>query len=52
LPLNHWALSGDWTIGSEKVVLDQAGGSVAFRFEARDAHLVLSAESREPFRSV
>jgi hypothetical protein len=30
------------------VVLDQAGGSIAFRFEARDAHLVLSAGGREP----
>ena len=52
LQLNHWALAGDWTIGSENVVLDQAGGSIAFRFHARDAHLVLSARARAriPFR--
>jgi len=52
LEVNHWALAGDWTIGSENVVLDQAGGSIAFRFHARDAHLVLSAGAREqiPFR--
>jgi hypothetical protein len=52
LHVNHWALTGDWTIGRENVVLDQAGGSIAFRFHARDAHLVLSAGSREqiPFR--
>ena len=48
LPLNHWALAGDWTIGSESVVLDQAGGSLAYRFHARDAHLVLSPGAREP----
>src|SRR5918999_3036703 len=30
LPVNHWALSGEWTIAPEKVTLDQAGGSVAF----------------------
>jgi len=49
LPLNHWALAGEWTIGREKVVLEQAGGSIAFRFHARDAHLVLSAGTgREP----
>ncbi len=48
LPLNHWALAGDWTIGPENVVLDQAGGSIAFRFHARDAHLVLSPGAREP----
>jgi thiol-disulfide isomerase/thioredoxin len=50
--VNHWALAGDWTIGSENAVLDQAGGSIVFRFHARDAHLVLSAGEREqiPFR--
>ncbi len=48
LPLNHWALAGEWTIGREHVVLEQAGGSIAYRFHARDAHLVLSAGAREP----
>jgi thiol-disulfide isomerase/thioredoxin len=48
LRFNHWALSGEWTIGREKVVLDQAGGSIAYRFHARDAHLVLSPGAREP----
>jgi len=48
LPVNHWALAGDWTIGSENVVGDQAGGSIAFRFHARDAHLVLSTQARAP----
>jgi hypothetical protein len=44
----HWALTGDWTIGRENVVLDNAGGSIAFRFHARDAHHVLSRGAREP----
>jgi thiol-disulfide isomerase/thioredoxin len=48
LRLNQWALSGDWTIEPEKAVLETGGGSIAIRFEARDAHLVLSHESREP----
>jgi thiol-disulfide isomerase/thioredoxin len=48
VPFNHWALAGEWTIGAENVVLDRAGGSIAFRFHARDAHLVLSRGSREP----
>jgi thiol-disulfide isomerase/thioredoxin len=47
LPVNHWALAGEWTIGRENVVLDQAGGSIAYRFHARDAHLVLSPGARE-----
>jgi thiol-disulfide isomerase/thioredoxin len=52
LRLNHWALAGEWTTGLENVSLDQAGGSIAFRFHARDAHLVMSAGAREaiPFR--
>jgi hypothetical protein len=48
LPLNAWGLAGEWTVGSENVVLEGAGGSIAFRFHARDAHLVLSAGAREP----
>jgi thiol-disulfide isomerase/thioredoxin len=48
LRLDHWALGGEWTIGPESVVLDQAGGSIAYRFHARDAHLVLSPGTREP----
>jgi thiol-disulfide isomerase/thioredoxin len=48
LPFRHWALSGEWTIGRENVVLDEAGGGIAYRFHARDAHLVLSPGARGP----
>ena len=48
LNLNEWALAGGWTVEGEKVVLDEAGGRIAFRFHARDAHLVLSSGGREP----
>jgi thiol-disulfide isomerase/thioredoxin len=48
LPLNRWALAGEWTIGAESIELDQAGGSIAYRFHARDAHLVLARAAREP----
>jgi hypothetical protein len=39
-------------MGRESVVLDQAGGSIAYRCNARDAHLVLSpgAGGPIPFR--
>jgi hypothetical protein len=50
LRFNHWALAGEWTIGRENVVLDQAAGSIAYRFHARDAHLVLSPGARDPIR--
>jgi thiol-disulfide isomerase/thioredoxin len=48
LQFNHWALAGEWTIERENVVLDRAGGSIAYRFHARDAHLVLSPGAQEP----
>jgi thiol-disulfide isomerase/thioredoxin len=48
LRLNYWALAGEWTITSEKVVLQEAAGSIVCRFHARDAHLVLSSGAREP----
>jgi thiol-disulfide isomerase/thioredoxin len=48
LGINQWDLAGEWTIAAEKIVLDQAGGSIALRFHARDAHLVLSPGAREP----
>ena len=48
LHLNHWALTGEWTVGRENVALERAGGSIAYRFHARDAHLVLSCGAREP----
>jgi hypothetical protein len=42
------ALAGEWTVEAEKVVLDQAGGSISYRFHARDAHVVLSRGAGEP----
>ena len=48
LAVNHWGLTGAWTIGPEKVVLDRTGGSIAYRFHARDAHLVLSGGAPQP----
>jgi hypothetical protein len=44
----NWHLSGQWRTARESVVLDQAGGTISYRFHARDAHLVLSAGGREP----
>jgi thiol-disulfide isomerase/thioredoxin len=48
LALNEWAPAGEWAVGSEKLTLEQAGGSIAFRFHARDAHVVLSPGARAP----
>ncbi len=48
LARNHWACTGTWTIDAERAVLASPGGSIAFRFHARDAHLVLSPGSHKP----
>ena len=41
LGLNQWALSGDWTVGKQATVSNQAKGRIVYRFHARDLHLVM-----------
>jgi methionine-S-sulfoxide reductase len=41
LKLNQWALAGSWHVAREHARLDRAPGRIAFRFKARDLHLVL-----------
>jgi cytochrome c biogenesis protein CcdA/thiol-disulfide isomerase/thioredoxin len=51
LRLNEWGLSGNWTVGAERAVLSTGDGAIAFRFHARDLHLVLGpAEGDKPVR--
>jgi thiol-disulfide isomerase/thioredoxin len=49
LPLNHWSLAGAWTIAGEYAALNEAPGSIAYRFHARDLHLVLARPSQAHF---
>ncbi len=42
LHLNEWALAGDWTLGREEAVSNAANGRIAYRFHARDLHLILT----------
>ena len=46
LGLNHWALSGDWTIGKGAAALNKANGRIAYRFHARDLHLVMGPPAK------
>lgn len=39
----QWTLAGAWTVKHDHVLLDREGGRIAFRFHARDLHLVLGA---------
>ncbi len=46
LRLNHWALWGDWTVERQATVLNKANGRIAYRFHARDLHLVMGPAAR------
>ena len=41
LRLNHWALSGTWTVAAQAATADAADARIAYRFHARDLHLVM-----------
>ena len=53
LSVNQWAPSGTWTIAQHAAVLDDPGGRIAYRFQARDVNLVMGPSERGtsvPFR--
>jgi thiol-disulfide isomerase/thioredoxin len=53
LRLNDWALSGDWNVAHQAAMLTGAEGRIAYRFHARDLHLVMGPAERGtsvPFR--
>ena len=46
LTLNHWALSGDWTMQKQAIALSKPNGRIVYRFHARDLHLVMGPAAR------
>jgi thiol-disulfide isomerase/thioredoxin len=46
LRLNHWALAGEWTVGKQATLLNEATGRIVYRFHARDLHLVMGPAAR------
>lgn len=53
LPLNAWAISGDWRVGSEAAMLQRSNGRILYHFHARDLHLVMGPAANGkpvPFR--
>jgi methionine-S-sulfoxide reductase len=51
LELNQWALGGPWQVAREHARLEGTPGRIAFRFKARDLHLVLGpSASGKPVR--
>jgi hypothetical protein len=41
LRLNQWTVSGDWMTRLDAIALHKPNGRIAFRFHARDVHLVM-----------
>src|SRR5215212_99889 len=41
LRLNEWALAGEWAVRNDAAVLNKPNGGIAYRFHARDLHLVM-----------
>ena len=51
LRLNDWALSGEWTVRREAAALNKPNGRIAYRFRARDLHLIMGpAAADKPVR--
>src|SRR6476619_1374205 len=50
LALNQWALAGEWTMGRQATVLNNPNGRIAYRFHARDLHLVMGPPSQGTVR--
>jgi thiol-disulfide isomerase/thioredoxin len=53
LRLNDWALAGAWNVAHQAAMLIEGEGRIAYRFHARDLHLVMGPAERGmsvPFR--
>jgi thiol-disulfide isomerase/thioredoxin len=51
LRADQWALNGEWNVGPEFATLTRPNGRIAYRFRARDLHLVLGpAADGKPVR--
>ena len=46
LAVNEWALQGEWTVGRQATTLHTPSGRIAYRFHARDLHLVMGPTQR------
>jgi hypothetical protein len=44
--LNHWGLTGNWTVRSDASALNSSTGRVVYQFHARDVNLVMGPASK------
>jgi thiol-disulfide isomerase/thioredoxin len=50
LHLNEWALAGNWTVRHEDAMSNEAHGRIAYRFHARDLHVILAPPAQASAR--
>jgi len=50
LTLNQWSLTGSWIVRRQHAELTRAPGRIAYRFHARDLHLVMGSANGQPVR--
>jgi cytochrome c biogenesis protein CcdA/thiol-disulfide isomerase/thioredoxin len=51
IPLNNWALSGEWIFHSEHVTAEKSGSSLFYNFNAKKVFLVLGTKSGKPIKA-
>jgi cytochrome c biogenesis protein CcdA/thiol-disulfide isomerase/thioredoxin len=47
---DQWALGGKWLVSAESAALQAPGGTISYRFQGRDLHLVLGTRNGKPVR--
>jgi cytochrome c biogenesis protein CcdA/thiol-disulfide isomerase/thioredoxin len=50
LNLNQWALNGEWRVSAEAAAAQAPCGTISYRFQGRDLHLVLGSRDGKPVR--
>ena len=50
LPLDEWALSGSWSVGSQSITPAASSASVSGNVQARDVYLVMTSTGNSPRR--
>lgn len=50
IPVDHWALTGTWTINAEKITAEAAGASLHYNFTAGKVFLVLGTKTGQPMK--
>lgn len=51
LPLHHWALQGQWKVGSQRITAGAKGASLKLHFKSQKVFLVLGSATGKPIQA-